>query len=86
VENKQKWFKRDHGSVSKIMSYGNNPKGTNYLICTDTKKIIDTVSLILDGKGKPASILKYWDGNTGDRLIKILIEKYLNDTRGYTFV
>ncbi len=47
-------------------------EGTNYLIGTDVKKIFETVSLILEGKGKAARIPKYWDGNAGDRIIKIL--------------
>jgi UDP-N-acetylglucosamine 2-epimerase (non-hydrolysing) len=47
-------------------------EGTNYLIGTDTRKIFKTVSLILDGKGKKARIPKLWDGNAGDRIIKIL--------------
>ena len=33
-------------------------EGTNYLIGTDTKKILETVSLILKGKGKDAVIPK----------------------------
>ena len=49
-------------------------EGTNYLIGTDTQKIIETVSLILDGKGKDCKIPKYWDGKAGDRIIKILAE------------
>jgi len=51
-------------------------EGTNYLIGTDTKKIFETVSLILKGKGKDARIPKYWDGNAGDRIIKILVETF----------
>ena len=49
-------------------------EGTNYLIGTDTQKIIETVSLILDGKGKDSRIPMYWDGKAGDRIIKILAE------------
>lgn len=49
-------------------------EGTNYLIGTDTRKIIDTVSQLLEGKGKKASIPKYWDGKAGERIIKILVE------------
>ena len=58
-------------------------EGTNYLIGTDTKKISETVSLILGGKGKEARIPKYWDGNAGDRIIKILVETFSN-TRSTT--
>ena len=51
-------------------------EGTNYLVGTDTREIIEIVSLILDGKGKNHKIPKYWDGNTGDRIIKILVETF----------
>ena len=51
-------------------------EGTNYLIGTDTGKIVETVSLILDGKGKDGRIPKYWDGNAGERIIKILAATY----------
>ena len=51
-------------------------EGTNYLIGNDTKKIFDTVSLILESKGKDAKIPKFWDGNAGDRIIKILVETF----------
>ena len=51
-------------------------EGTNYLIGTDTRKIRETVSLILEGKGKDSRIPKYWDGSTGNRIIKILTETF----------
>ncbi len=51
-------------------------EGTNYLIGTDTNKIFETVSLILEGMGKDARIPKYWDGNAGDRIIEILAETF----------
>ena len=51
-------------------------EGTNYLIGTDTRKIFETVSLILEGKDKDARIPKYWDGNAGDRIIKVLVETF----------
>jgi len=51
-------------------------EGTNYLIGSDTKKISETVSLILEGNGKNARIPKFWDGNAGERIIKILVENY----------
>lgn len=47
-------------------------EGTNYLIGTDTRKIIETVSLIREGKGKDASIPKYWDGKAGDRIVEVI--------------
>lgn len=49
-------------------------EGTNYLIGTDAGKILETASLILRGQGKEAMVPQYWDGNAGDRIIKILVE------------
>ncbi len=49
-------------------------EGTNYLIGTDTEKILETVDLILSGKGKIGTIPQYWDGKAGDRIIKIISE------------
>lgn len=51
-------------------------EGTNYLIGTNTRKICETVSLILEGKSKNSRIPKYWDGSAGDRIIKILVETF----------
>ena len=43
---------------------------------SDKGKIFETVSLILEGKSKDARIPKYWDGNAGDRIIKVLVETF----------
>jgi len=50
-------------------------EGTNYLIGTDTGKIIETVFMILEGKGKEAKIPELWDGNSGKRIVEILIKE-----------
>ncbi len=47
--------------------------GSNYLIGTDTEKIIKTVDLILSGRGKEATIPKYWDGKAGERIIDSIL-------------
>jgi UDP-N-acetylglucosamine 2-epimerase (non-hydrolysing) len=49
-------------------------EGTNYLIGTDTQKILETVLLIQQGKGKKAKIPQYWDGKAGERIIRTLVE------------
>jgi len=46
--------------------------GTNYLIGTDTARILETVELVLQGQGKKGEIPKCWDGLAGDRIVKIL--------------
>jgi len=48
-------------------------EGSNYLIGTDRKKIMQTISSILAGEGKSSQIPKYWDGKTGERIVKILV-------------
>ena len=48
-------------------------EGSNYLIGTDQKKILETVNQILSGKGKTSQIPKYWDGNAGERIITKLV-------------
>ena len=62
--------------VELLGSLGQSPRFNfdNYLVGTNTRKIFKTVSLILEGKGKDARIPKYWDGNAGDRIIKVLVE------------
>lgn len=48
--------------------------GTNYLVGTNTKKILKAVSTILDGGDKQSMIPKYWDGYAGDRIVEILVK------------
>ena len=47
-------------------------QGSNYLIGTSPRKILSTINLILSGKGKQASIPKFWDGKAGERIVSIL--------------
>ncbi len=49
--------------------------GTNVIVGTDTKKIIQEAKKILNGKFKKGSIPKYWDGKTAPRIVEILIKK-----------
>ncbi|MCK5685186.1 UDP-N-acetylglucosamine 2-epimerase, partial [bacterium] len=47
--------------------------GSNYLIGTDPKKILEIVNQILSGQGKKATVPKYWDGKAGKRIIASLM-------------
>ena len=46
--------------------------GTNYLIGVDPEKILTTVNMILDGKGKQGTVPTLWDGHAGERILNIL--------------
>lgn len=50
-------------------------KGTNVVVGTDKNKIIKESLKILRGKYKKRKALKFWDGKTSQRIIKILLEK-----------
>ncbi|MCX6266203.1 MAG: UDP-N-acetylglucosamine 2-epimerase (non-hydrolyzing) [Bacteroidetes bacterium] len=47
-------------------------EGTNELAGTDTAKIIDFASQILDGKWKKGKIPELWDGHTAERIISCI--------------
>lgn len=49
--------------------------GTNVVVGTDTKEIIQAAKKILDGQFKKGSIPKHWDGKTAQRIVEILIKK-----------
>lgn len=51
--------------------------GSNYLIGTDPKQILETVAMILDGKGKKFQIPPYWDGKAGHRIIDVIVKKIM---------
>ncbi|BCO07667.1 hypothetical protein GF1_00430 [Desulfolithobacter dissulfuricans] len=48
--------------------------GTNYLIGTDPDRIMETVTEILSGQGKQGEIPPLWDGQAGDRIVRILAD------------
>jgi UDP-N-acetylglucosamine 2-epimerase (non-hydrolysing) len=48
-------------------------QGTNYLLGTDQNKIIKTAERVLMGQGKKGIIPRFWDGNSGLRIINTLI-------------
>ena len=58
-------------------------EGTNKLIKKD--EIIDEIEQILAGNGKKGKILKYWDGKSAERIVKILNIKFLRKKRANSF-
>jgi len=46
-------------------------EGTNQLVKLDTKSISEAALNILEGKIKPGSIPKFWDGKTAERIVNI---------------
>ncbi len=51
-------------------------RGSNYLLGTDTDKIIETVDLILAGQGKKSERPYMWDGKAGDRIVAQLVRSW----------
>lgn len=46
--------------------------GSNVMTGNDSRKILDAVGNILDGRLKPAAIPELWDGHTAERIVDIL--------------
>ena len=46
--------------------------GTNVLVGQDSKKLSSELTRILEGEGKTGSIPPLWDGQTGERIAKII--------------
>ncbi len=51
-------------------------EGTNYLIGREMDQLKSVFNEILAGKAKKVSIPAYWDGNTGERIAKIIAESF----------
>lgn len=47
-------------------------EGTNILVGTDQKKIVEEAKKILHGKRKRRKTLKYWDGKSAERIVAVL--------------
>ena len=52
-------------------------QGTNELIGDDVYKLSNCIQKILKGEWKTATIPNYWDGHTSDRIVDILLNKYV---------
>jgi UDP-N-acetylglucosamine 2-epimerase (non-hydrolysing) len=50
-------------------------KGTNVLVKDDPQRIVEEVEKILKGNGRNGRCPSIWDGNTAERIVKILAEK-----------
>ena len=50
--------------------------GTNTIVGTDKRKILEYSKKILTNKYKKGKIPKYWDGKTAKRIVKILCQRY----------
>lgn len=51
-------------------------KGTNIVVGHDPKKILARVNMILLGHRKNAKQIKFWDGGTASRIVKIILKKF----------
>jgi UDP-N-acetylglucosamine 2-epimerase (non-hydrolysing) len=49
--------------------------GTNTIVGNDVNKLFRVFRRIMNGTYKKGKIPKYWDGNSGKRIVKILKEK-----------
>jgi UDP-N-acetylglucosamine 2-epimerase (non-hydrolysing) len=52
-------------------------QGSNELVGDDIKKLGDCIRKILNGDWKHATAPNFWDGRTSDRIVDILLTKYL---------
>ncbi|MBO9614035.1 MAG: UDP-N-acetylglucosamine 2-epimerase (non-hydrolyzing) [Dyadobacter sp.] len=53
--------------------------GTNYLLPDfDAQKVRDTIEIVLSGDFSNRRVPPLWDGNTAQRIVNILREKYIN--------
>lgn len=51
-------------------------KGTNIIVGLSKEKIISEALKIISGKRKRSGKIRYWDGKTSERIVKILIDHY----------
>lgn len=52
-------------------------EGTNQLVPLDSESIVQYSMKILQGEVKKGTIPKYWDGNTAERVVKVLDKWFL---------
>jgi len=55
-------------------------EGTNVLVKDDPQKIVEEIEKVLAGNGRKGRCPGIWDGNTAERIVKILAEKSKKDT------
>ena len=49
-------------------------EGTNMVVGTDRKKIVEKTQEILNGHSLKGRVPKFWDGKASERIVKVLIE------------
>ncbi len=49
-------------------------QGTNVLVGSDPKKIVEEFKKVLSGEGKPRRVPKFWDGRAAQRIVRVLVE------------
>ena len=47
-------------------------EGTNKLVGTDPKLLLESAGQILDGNWKESRVPEYWDGRAAERIVKVL--------------
>jgi UDP-N-acetylglucosamine 2-epimerase (non-hydrolysing) len=47
-------------------------KGTNHLVGSEKRKIVELVEAVLKGKIKQGNVPKFWDGKTAERIVNVL--------------
>lgn len=52
--------------------------GTNVLVGTDPKRILDEAQAILDGRTRPGAIPAKWDGHAAERIVDVLLSQPLS--------
>lgn len=53
--------------------------GTNVLVGTDPRRIVDEANSILDGKTRPGAIPEKWDGHAAERIVDVLVNQSVQD-------
>ncbi|MFH1214414.1 MAG: UDP-N-acetylglucosamine 2-epimerase, partial [Candidatus Neomarinimicrobiota bacterium] len=48
-------------------------EGTNELVGSDPRKVLERTIAILNGERKVGKIPKYWDGQAAERLVEVLL-------------
>ena len=52
-------------------------QGTNTLVGSDSRKLVDEAFNILEGKGKKGAIPQLWDGKAAERIVHTLAESFI---------
>ena len=56
-------------------------QGSNYLVGLSPEKILNTVNMILSGKGKKSKVPQLWDGKAGERIIAEIVGWFKNSAK-----